>query len=664
MTRTVESQSRNQKMANAALTIERIAGTELDRQKFFNELLRHLAEATEAAAGAVWMLDDNRVLSVQSEQRFFELGFDRKPGAHRLHVQYLLDVLQRDESLSRAADDHALPVELTLLIVPFHHQEQCVGMVELFLDCDQDEESLREALDFLQDVTEFASRYLLWHEESNSLGSRLKFWSEFEQVVSNLHLNLHSAKVAAIASNEGRRLIECDRFSVLTRQGERTKVRSVSGQGRVNSRSNLIRAMGKLADPVIRSGQSILYDGQTTDFPPQIATPLVNFLRESKDRSFLIIPLVLHVHEQDRPRESQKKHRRAYGACVMEWLEQADVSPLKQEHAEALCSHISSALANAQKFEGVFLLPLRRFLGGLFGWFRGRRFAVALAVAVLLEAVGLALFMIPARYRVEATGRIMPVVQRDVFAPWDGEIVDVYVESGQQVTQGQQLLKLRNDELELTLLSLKNRLGERIQLNDLLRVQLGEIASRGNQQEEIRIRGKQAQTEIEIRGISERIAAIEKQIDALVVRSPVDGIVATFQLTQLLQDRPATRGEVLLQVMDESQDWHLELDVPEHRLGNLQHATQIHGDSALSVEFVLATAPEKQYAGTVAGSATRIQLSSENEAVLPVLVHFNRGDVPLIRIGAKVRAKIDCGEKSLIYVLFGDVVEFVQRRFW
>ena len=348
----------------------------------------------------------------------------------------------------------------------------------------------------------------------------------------------------------------------------------------------------------------------------------------------------------------------------MEWLEQADVSPLKQEHAEALCSHISSALANARKFEGVFLLPLRRFLGGLFGWFRGRRFAAALAVAVLLEVVGFALFMIPARYRVEATGRIMPVVQRDIFAPWDGEIVDIYVESGQQVTQGQQLLKLQNDELEQTLLSLKNRLGERLQLNDVLRVRLGDVASLGNRHEEIRIRGKQAQTEIEIRGISERIATIEKQIDALVVRSPVHGTVATFQLTQLLQNRPATRGEVLLQVMDESQAWHLELDVPERRLGNLQRAAEMYGDIALSVEFVLATAPEKQYAGTVAGSATRIQFSNENEAGLPVLVQFNREDVPLRRIGAKVRAKIDCGEKSLFYVLFGDVVEFVQRCFW
>ena len=34
------------------------------------------------------------------------------------------------------------------------------------------------------------------------------------------------------------------------------------------------------------------------------------------------------------------------------------------------------------------------------------------------------------------------------------------------------------------------------------------------------------------------------------------------------------------------------------------------------------------------------------------------------RIGADVRAKIHCGEKSLGYVLFGDVIEFLYQRFW
>ena len=33
-------------------------------------------------------------------------------------------------------------------------------------------------------------------------------------------------------------------------------------------------------------------------------------------------------------------------------------------------------------------------------------------------------------------------------------------------------------------------------------------------------------------------------------------------------------------------------------------------------------------------------------------------------IGAEVRSKISCGKRSLGYVLFGDVIEFVRQRLW
>ena len=45
----------------------------------------------------------------------------------------------------------------------------------------------------------------------------------------------------------------------------------------------------------------------------------------------------------------------------------------------------------------------------------------------------------------------------------------------------------------------------------------------------------------------------------------------------------------------------------------------------------------------------------------PALRH---SELPNRRIGADVRAKINCGKRSLGYVLFGDVVEFVQKHLW
>ena len=73
---------------------------------------------------------------------------------------------------------------------------------------------------------------------------------------------------------------------------------------------------------------------------------------------------------------------------------------------------------------------------------------------------------------------------------------------------------------------------------------------------------------------------------------------------------------------------------------------------------------EARYSGKVGELAGRTSLSNTYGTVANVLVDIERDDIPDCRIGADVQAKIDCGKKSLAYVLFGDVVEFVQKRLW
>jgi len=55
----------------------------------------------------------------------------------------------------------------------------------------------------------------------------------------------------------------------------------------------------------------------------------------------------------------------------------------------------------------------------------------------------------------------------------------------------------------------------------------------------------------------------------------------------------------------------------------------------------------------------------EGNSVL-VRVAVNKNDLTETdrKPGVGVTAKIDCGQRSLFYVLFGDVVEFVQRHVW
>src|SRR5690606_618883 len=154
----------------------------------------------------------------------------------------------------------------------------------------------------------------------------------------------------------------------------------------------------------------------------------------------------------------------------------------------------------------------------------------------------------------EGIGKLMPVRQRQAFAPWDGEVVELFVTSGQQVKEGDVLLRLRNDELATELLAARGKLDEKQQLLSSLQAEIDDASRRSARDEEIRLRGRLAQTRIEMNSARERFESLQEQAESLLVKSPIRGTVATFQVEQRLMNRPVKRGEVLLEVMDEAGD--------------------------------------------------------------------------------------------------------------
>ena len=180
------------------------------------------------------------------------------------------------------------------------------------------------------------------------------------------------------------------------------------------------------------------------------------------------------------------------------------------------------------------------------------------------------------------------------------------------------------------------------------------------------LQGELKETNIEIIGLLEQIAIFEERVEHLTVRSPIDGVVATFQVEQKLQNRPVRQGEALVEVMDETGPWRLELEVEEHRLGHILEGEQKLHTENLPVEYVLATRPESTYTGSMETIATRADVAAEKGTIVEVFTKINADDLPADRrrIGAEVRAKLNCGKSSLGYVLFGDVIEFVQKHWW
>ena len=71
----------------------------------------------------------------------------------------------------------------------------------------------------------------------------------------------------------------------------------------------------------------------------------------------------------------------------------------------------------------------------------------AVVAAAVVVATVLLMIML-ADFRVEARGELQPELRRDVFAPADGVVQQVYVEHAQTVAAGDLLLEMRQTELD------------------------------------------------------------------------------------------------------------------------------------------------------------------------------------------------------------------------
>lgn len=484
----------------------------------------------------------------------------------------------------------------------------------------------------------------------------------------SLQRSLDLNEVANVVVNDGRVLLNVDRVSLAVRRGRRAIIKAVSGQESVHPRGNLIRTLRILTQKVITAGEVFRYDGTLNSVPKQLEEPLADFIQEGGARFLLIVPLIeperlIKPEEPSGGGKVKKLERKTIGALIVEQMLNSEPSTQLKNTLDSITDHIAAATYNARSHSSIFLLPVWRSIGRFQEWLRGRRLAIALAILVSLGAAIAALIVVPWDYRVDGKGRLMPIVQHEVFAPWDGQVVDLLVESAQRVEKGQPLVQLLNHELEAELVKVSNELQEKQKLLHSLRAQEQEAEDQGKTDESLKARGKAVETQVEIEGAKLQYELLKERQNRMTVRAPIDGIVTTFQVLQLLQNRPVKRGEVLLQVMDDKGDWQLELEIEEHRVGRILKAQQALKPD-LDIEYRLLTNPEMSYEATLKSLATRTVTAEEVGSVLEARASLDSAKLPNRTIGADVRARIGCGKSYLGDVLFGDVIEFIQRYLW
>lgn len=666
-----------ERVLQLAREIERMSQSDVPPDQFFEEFLKRVVGAVGAVAGAVWFVQGGR-LGVRAEIRLSETGVLDDPAKARGNEKLLTNVLATGEASTHGPDDAGetrSPTGQLLVLAALHCEKECVGVVELFQRPDAPREARPGYLQFLEQMCGFASKYLERRKASAQPGDSQQFWRDFEKYTLLLQRSLDVNEVASTAASDGRLLLGCDRLSVALKRGKKTSIVAISGQDAVNPRANLVRAMAALSKNVIRMREPLAFTGKVENLPPQIEKPLANYVQESGSRMVFVLPLyergpLIKDDEAEERRRKAGKERPAIGCLIVEQVGESQPKPQLLEHSELVADHVAAALINARDHGRIFLLKFWSWLGRCLEWFHGRKLAKTAAILGAVALVIASLVFVPWDYRVNGEGTLMPVIQKEVFAPWDGEVIQLKVTGGSPVQKGDVLLYLQNKDLESQQLATANQLAEKLEALNSLKAQIDEAEGNNTAEEKelIQLLGQLQQTEVEIIGIRKQLAILNDRVEALTVRAPISGTVATFQIEERLLFRPVRRGEVLMEIMDESGDWHLELEIEEHRMGHILRAQEARREreetTELPVEFRLATDPETTYEGHVEEISSRAAKSADLGNVVEMFVDFETERLSDRRIGAEVRAKIECGQRSLGYVLFGDVVEFIQKYLW
>lgn len=653
--------------------IAQLSKRDVPPDEYFKDVLPKVVSALAAVGGAAWIYDSER-----RPQLIYQINLSRgliDPTSDEgiRHLRLIESMFKGAEAQllapqSGGAEENSAgnPTNQLLVVAPIVVEDKVEGVIEIFQRPNSAPNSQRGYLRFLEQMCGLATDWFKTRK-LRDFSDRQSLWSKIEQFSRAVHENLDLRQTAYTIANEGRRLIGCDRVSVVLRRG-RWKVEAVSGQDVFDARSSQVQLLGKLASRVIETGESFWFNGQTEDLSPQLETAVHDYVDESHTKTIAVVPLRRPEHATDNLKREEEEEERQFqgeilGALVVEQIEDSSQQDEFAKGVELISEHSSRALANAIDYNSIPLTPLWRLLGRSKVLVTARNLPKTVLVAFAVVAVIAALFLIPAPFNVSGSATLIPKVQREVYVPVDGEVWKVFVDHGDHVTAGQEVVQIRNTELER---QYKQLVGDREKARTSLqalefRSHRPDASRSATEAMQLTIDREQARQKYE--HLSSQTALLEEKIKRLNVPSPIEGEVVTWDVRENLMQRIVQPGQVLMTVVDPTKEWVLEIRMPEKRIQHIQNALEANPDSQdLEVTYIMASDPGRQLTGRVTEIQQIAQPDQDEGQIVKLKVAINKEDIPHLRAGATATAKVHCGTAPLGYTWFHELFEFIESR--
>lgn len=653
--------------------IAQLSKRDVPPEEYFRDVLPKVVSALAAVGGAAWIYDEQRRPRLVYQINISRGLLDPSSDDGIRHLRLIESVfkgaagqLVAPQSGGPEEGSAGNPTNSLLVVAPINVEDKVEGVIEIFQRPNSAPNSQRGYLRFLEQMCGLATEWFKTRK-LRDFSDRQSLWSKIEQFSRAVHENLDLRQTAYTIANEGRRLIGCDRVSVVLRRG-RWKVESVSGQDVFDARSTQVQLLGKLAARVIETGEPFWFSGQTEDLSPQLEAAVHDYVDESHTKTIAVIPLRRPEHATDNMKREEGEEERQYqgeilGALIVEQIEDSSHHEEFSKGVELISEHSSRALANAIDYNSIPLTPVWRLLGKSKVLVTARNLPKTVLALAAVVAIIAALFLIPAPFKVSGKATLTPVVQRDVFVNVEGEVIEVPVDHGDVVEEGQIVARLRNTELDQQYKQLSGEQEKAMFTLQTLEFRKRRPDAMRNAADATQLTIDLGQARQKYDHLSEQVALLEEKIARLEVTSPITGEVVTWDVRENLMQRPVTPGQVLMTVIDPTQDWILEIKMPEKRIQHIQNAlAENDGSEALDVTYIMASDPGRQLQGTVTEIQRLAQPDTDEGQIVKLKVAINKEDLKQLRAGATATAKVHCGTAPLGYTWFHELFEFVQSR--
>ena len=644
-------------------SIYQLAATSNSRKEFFQRLLKEVADAMSADAGLLWDASGNPFQPVIQFAR--EDKPARIPLSQEAHSKLLLDAAATDQPVFYLADSNNEEVGSSLLMVgQFRHDGKY--LIELFLQ-------VSNAQTAVQSKRDFAELLATVNEAVQSL-PELNFDTEAPIIVGpaaaalnlsqeqiseylhSIHTSIDRSLTCSNVANETRRVLDCDRVSVVLKHRGKFRIFAISGQPSVNRRSNTTKLLEKLAGRLLKTGQSFWYP-EEEGIPTQIGEVLDEYLSISATRSLVLEPIFEKVDDTVADPDSlESKQNRVVGGIVYEHCHERWERSKVESVIGFTSTHSGNAVRNAKRHHSLFLYPVLNFLGK-------SRFLTAARVLpkTLLACAGvtlavLALVFWPVDFYVTADGILVPDGIRPVFAKVDGDVSRLLVKHGSVVKEGETLLVLTSREHEIRLKDIESQITATKQRREMIQDHSFDRGPDDNRSVEENIEALNSQIE----NLEAQQTILRAIAGDMAVSSPLNGQVISWDLEQRLQGRSIQRGQELLEVAAIEDEWLLEIELPVNRYCHLVREMETNQEPKIS--FLLAADTSKRYFGKITEVETTASLNSNNEQFIRLKAELESSDLHIEQARTGVTTKIYCGRTSLGYFWLHDIGEFLQKN--